>query len=193
MLRKLAICKNCSKLRTLKGNNIQLRALENSDLEILYDWENDPENWKVSQTLTPFSRKLLIKYLDQAHLDLFQIKQLRLVIELRESCLAIGLIDLFDFDPFNQKAGIGILIGEKAEREKGYAGEALRILLDYCFSILLLNQVYCNILESNKQSQHLFTQAGFSLSGTKKSWVKTNSGWEDEYFFQLLSQDWLSR
>ncbi len=180
-------------MNSLKGKNIQLRALENNDLEILYRWENDPENWKVSQTLTPFSRKLLKKYLDQAHLDLFQIKQLRLVIELEESHLPIGLIDLFDFDPFNQKAGIGILIGEKKEREKGYAREALKILLDYCFSILLLNQVYCNIMESNKTSQHLFTHAGFSLSGTKKSWIKTSSGWEDEHFFQLLSQDWLSR
>ena len=180
-------------MNSLKGKNIQLRALETDDLEILYLWENDPDNWKVSQTLTPFSRKVLKKYLDHAHLDLFQIKQLRLVIEFGESRSPIGLIDLFDFDPFNQRAGVGILIGEKEEREKGYAREALKIFLDYCFSVLLLNQVYCNIMESNKKSQDLFIHAGFSLSGTKKIWIKTSSGWEDEHFFQLLSQDWLSR
>jgi len=179
-------------LKTLRGNKVLLRALEQDDLDNLYSWENNPENWKVSQTLAPFSRKLLKKYLETAHLDLFQIKQLRLVIELQETNTPIGLIDLFDFDPFNQRAGLGILIGRKDERQKGYAGEALNILLDYCFSILILNQVYCSILVSNEMSHNLFLNAGFKLTGTKKSWIKTSSGWEDEHFFQLQRQDWLS-
>jgi len=193
LLKKLKTFKSSDNLKSLQGKKLILRALEQDDLEILYRWENDPENWEVSQTLTPFSRKLLNSYLEHAHLDLFQIKQLRLVIELQESGSPIGLIDIFDFDPFNLRAGLGVLIGEKSEREKGYAREALEILLNYCFSILLLNQVYCNILESNKISQNLFLHTGFSLSGTKKSWIKTSSGWEDEHFFQLLRQDWLSR
>lgn len=170
-----------------------LRALEQDDLDHIYKWENDPENWQVSRTLTPFSRKLLEKYLEFSHLDIFQTKQLRLVIETPEPETAMGLIDLFDFDPFNQRAGIGILIGEKEERNKGMAGEALDILLDYCFNTLLLNQVYCNILESNKISHKLFKNKGFNHAGTKVSWVKTSSGWENEYFYQLLRQDWLSR
>ena len=180
-------------MKTLKGDKVLLRALEQYDLETLYSWENNPENWKVSQTLAPFSRKLLQKYLENAHLDLFQVKQLRLVIELQESKSPVGLIDLFDFDPFNQRAGIGILIGKREERDKGYAREALEILLDYCFSILILNQVYCSILESNEISHKLFLNAGFQMTGTRKSWIKTSSSWEDEHFFQLLRQDWLSR
>lgn len=180
-------------METLKGSNLQLRALEQDDLDMLFKWENNPENWKVSQTLAPFSRRTLQKYLENAHLDLFQVKQLRLVIEVQKTRRAIGLIDLFDFDPFNQRSGLGILIGEKDERGKGFAAEALEILLEYCFSVLMLNQVYCNIIESNQISHKLFLKAGFQLSGTKKSWIKSSSGWEDEQFYQLLRQDWLSR
>ncbi len=177
---------------TLEGKLLTLRPLEPSDLDILYLWENDPENWQVSQTITPFSKNVLQKYLESSSLDIFQIKQLRLVISLTESKRPIGFIDLFDFDPFHQRAGIGVLIGNKEDRDKGYAGEALDSLLNYCFSILMLNQVYCNILETNKISQNLFLKAGFVHNGTKKSWIRTNNGWLDEFHYQLLNQDWLS-
>ena len=166
-------------MNSLEGKLLILRALETDDLELLYEWENDPENWQVSKMLTPFSKTILRKYLDDSHLDIYQIKQLRLVITLKKSKRTVGFIDLFDFDPFHQRAGIGVLIGNKADREKGYAGEALELLLEYCFSILMLNQVYCNILETNISSQKLFSRAGFTKIGSKKDWIRTSKGWVD--------------
>lgn len=176
----------------LQGDKIFLRPLEPDDLDVLYRWENDPDNWKISQTLTPFSRDLLIKYLENSHLDIFQVKQLRFVVAEMNSARPVGLIDLFDFEPLHQRAGIGILIGEHIDRKKGYAGEALSVLLDYCFNTLILNQVYCNIPESNKSSAMLFKKAGFRKSGIRKNWIRTPEGWEDENFYQIMRQDWLS-
>jgi len=43
----------------LRGENINLRALEPSDLDVLYNWENDTSIWKVSQTIAPFSKNIL--------------------------------------------------------------------------------------------------------------------------------------
>jgi len=83
----------------LKGENINLRALEPSDLDVLYNWENDTSIWKVSQTIAPFSKNILAKYLENAHQDIFTAKQLRLMIEKNNT--AIGTIELFDFDPVN--------------------------------------------------------------------------------------------
>ena len=82
-----------------KGQQITLRALEEEDIELLYKWENDMDIWEVSNTLTPFSRYQLKKYIEQAQLDIFQTKQLRLIIDLEENekTLTVGLIDLFDF------------------------------------------------------------------------------------------------
>lgn len=177
-------------MMALQGKSLKLRALEVTDLDLLYTWENDPANWQVSKTLTPFSKSILRKYIENAHLDIYQLKQLRLVVADKESGLAVGLIDLFDFDPFHQRAGIGILIGDKGARNKGYAGEALDILLDYCFNTLILNQVYCNILVSNEISIKLFESAGFVRTGEKKAWIRTTSGYEDENFYQLLKENW---
>lgn len=168
----------------LIGENIALRALEPSDLDLLYDWENDSSIWKVSQTITPFSRHVLSKYLDNANQDIFTAKQLRLMIKKKN--LSIGTIELFDYDPVNSRAGVGIWIAEESEREKGYAKEALKLIIEYSFKHLKLNQLYCNISSTNKISINLFSSLDFMLVGVKKKWNKTEDGWEDELFFQLL-------
>lgn len=175
-----------------EGTRVRLRAIEPGDEDLLYRWENDQQFWQVSNTLTPFSRQVLREYLDNARLDIFQARQLRLVIETVESDKPVGLIDLFDFDPLHQRAGVGILIGDRSEWGKGYAREALRMLLQYSFTVLLLNQVYCSIDESNTASLKLFQHAGFRITGIKEQWNRGLSGWTNEWFLQITAADWSS-
>ena len=94
----------------LKGKNSNLRALEPEDLEFLYTIENNESFWEISHTQTPFSKYLLKQYLENTHLDIFEAKQVRLLIEEKTTKTQIGLIDLFDFNPQHKRAGIGILI-----------------------------------------------------------------------------------
>ena len=164
---------------------LTLRALEPEDIDILYQWENNMDIWEVSNTLTPFSKYQLKKYIEQAQLDVFQTKQLRLIIELEPGNTIVGMIDLFDFDPFHQRGGVGIII-HKDFRQKGYAREALTLFAEYCFNNLGLHQLYANISITNKASIALFEKVGFSLSGTKKQWRKTKDGFIDECLYQLL-------
>ena len=168
----------------LRGENINLRALEPSDLDVLYNWENDTSIWKVSQTIAPFSKNILAKYLENAYQDIFTAKQLRLMIE--KDNTPIGTIDLFDFDPVNLRCGIGIWIVDEENRRKGYAKEALTLIIKYAFSNLHLNQIYCNISSRNQASINLFGSLDFQLVGVKSKWNKTPEGWEDELLFQLL-------
>lgn len=168
----------------LRGENINLRALEPSDLDVLYNWENDTSIWKVSQTIAPFSKNILAKYLENAHQDIFTAKQLRLMIE--KDNTPIGTIELFDFDPVNLRCGIGIWIVDEENRRKGYAKEAITLIIKYAFSNLHLNQIYCNISSRNQASINLFGSLNFQLVGVKSKWNKTPEGWEDELLFQLL-------
>ncbi len=171
----------------LTGKNIKLRAMEPSDLEVLYEWENDPANWKVSNTIAPFSKHVLQKYIENAHLDIYEAKQLRLMIVRIDpdpgDTEIIGAIDLFDFDPLNLKAGIGILIARKEDRMKGIATEAISILCEYAFQSLHLHQLYCNVTEDNEASLGLFEKLGFSEIGKKADWVRKENGWMRCYPF----------
>jgi diamine N-acetyltransferase len=99
-----------------------------------------------------------------------------------------GAIDLFDFDPFHGRAGLGILIHHPDDRSKGYATAALNLMIRYCFEKLQLHQLYANILTDNAESLKLFLKAGFVLSGTRKEWVRDGGTWKDEYLLQLVNQ-----
>lgn len=173
-------------MHILENEHIQLRAIEPEDLDVLYNWENDPDIWHLSNTLAPFSKYTLKKYLEQAHLDIFEAKQLRLIIQKKDDKQPVGAIDLFDFDPIHKRAGVGILIGNAADRRQGFASEALQTLRDYAFGTLDLKQLYCNICEDNQASLKLFIQQGYVITGQKKDWVKKGDLWISEYLLQLI-------
>ena len=167
---------------------ITLRALEPEDLELLYHWENEEAFWLVSNTITPFSRYTLRQYLENSHRNIYETGQLRLMIDCKASKVTIGTIDLFEYDQFHRRAGIGILIADAAYRRKGYATMALTCLISYCFNTLQLHQLWCNILEHNTESIELFKKQGFTVQGIKKDWVKSPGAFSDELFFQLIAK-----
>jgi diamine N-acetyltransferase len=176
-------------LITLKGNNIYLRALEPEDLDFVFNLENNEDMWEVSNTQTPYSRFLIKQYLENAHQDIYQAKQLRLAICKNDTFQAIGLIDLFDFDPANNRAGIGIVIENVANRHHGIGKEALSLLVNYAFIKLNLHQLYANIGSNNVASLKLFTTFGFQKIGTKKDWTFQKGKYFDEELFQLINMN----
>ena len=172
---------------TLKGEHIYLRALEPEDLDFVYTIENDTSLWELSDTQTPYSRFLIKQYLENAQQDIYEAKQLRLAI-CDKNDHTIGLIDVFDFDIKNKRAGIGILIQSESDRFKGYGKEALEILTNYCFNTLHLHQVYANISENNLASLKLFKGNGFKKIGLKKDWSFDGNTFSNEYLFQRINK-----
>ncbi|MFY9307472.1 MAG: GNAT family N-acetyltransferase [Bacteroidia bacterium] len=170
----------------LSGQHISLRALEPTDVDLLYQWENDTEVWEVSHTQTPFSKLVLKEYLSAAYQDIYTTKQLRLVIETTSEKKAVGCIDLFDFEPNHQRVGVGILIANKDERRKNYATEALGLLKEYCFTTLNVHQIFCNITTDNEPSILLFQKEGFEITGIKKQWIRSGAVFKDEFLLQLI-------
>lgn len=172
----------------MTSENIKLRALEPEDIDLLYKWENDTGVWHLSNTLTPFSRFSLEQYVLNAGDDIFTTKQLRLMVDLHkaEPPRCIGCIDLFDFDPANLRAGIGIMI-VKEDRHKGYASEALDLVTDYAFRHLGLHQLYSNVIAGNQASLELFKKKHFEIIGVKKEWLKSHDKWKDEYLLQKIN------
>jgi diamine N-acetyltransferase len=175
----------------LEDDIIRLRAPEPSDLDLLYIWENDTSTWLSGVTITPFSKFILKKYLETAHQDIFETKQLRFMIDLKgNSIRTIGTIDIFDYDSFNNRAGVGILIADSTDRRNGYANGSLSLLKDYCFNVLGLNQLYCNITSNNLPSIKLFQKNGYEIVGLKKRWSRRGKAYVDEYLLQLLNPEY---
>jgi diamine N-acetyltransferase len=173
----------------MKYKDIKLRALEPEDLELLYEWENNNDYWIISNTVSPFSKYTLKRYIENSHKNIYETGQSRLMIDHISDRKTIGTIDIFDFDSYHKRAGIGILIANDNYRRKGFASMALTCLTDYCFKTLLVHQLYCNILEKNCESIELFKKLGFKEIGKKKDWIKTSEGYQDEVMYQLINEE----
>lgn len=173
-------------MKTLKGQHIYLRALEPTDLDFLYELENNPAVWEISGTTAPYSRHTLQAYLDNAHRDVYEVKQLRLCIASLENRV-MGFIDLFDFEPRHKRAGLGIVVMDEANRNKGVGSEAIGLFCEYAFSVLGLHQLYAHVLEDNTPSIRLFLKLGFEKTGIRKDWILSGGAFKNEIVFQKIN------
>lgn len=166
----------------LKGPRIYLRTIEPNDAAVILQWENDAENWRASNTVVPFSMALIEQYVQSAQ-DIFNVRQIRFMICENGSNQPVGAIDLFEYEPLHQRAGVGILI-QRNYRKKGFAAEALQLINHYCKNVLGLKQIHAGILTDNNESIQLFEKAGFERMGLRKEWYFVEGEWLDEVLYQ---------
>ena len=142
----------------LKEKEISLRTLESTDLDFLLNLENDRTLWKVSGTTKSFSEKEISNYISHAKQDIAISEQFRFVIDMNG--IAVGCIDLYEYNWVKQRAGVGIVIMKKYRR-KGFAKQALVSLIKYAWNELRLKQLHTGIFSDNKSSLSLFKSVGF--------------------------------
>lgn len=149
--------------------NISLRALEPSDIDTLYIWENTPEIWRYGVSQAPVSRHQLWEYIRNYSANPIAEGQLRLLITSLDE--KVGTVDLYDIDSRHSRAFVGIMIAP-GYREKGYGRKAIEILTEYCRDTLSLRLIAATIAENNVPSLKLFAAAGFTHVATLPSWIK---------------------
>lgn len=173
----------------LQGSMVHLRALEKSDLDFLYVLENDQSVWEISNTSAPYSKFVLKQYLENAHRDIFEVKQLRLVIVENKEGRTVGFVDLFDYEPRHRRAGVGIIVYDEKDRGKGYGKESLQLVAEYAFAQLNLHQLYAHIAEDNTASISLFENLGYVKAGERRDWLISDKGFKNDLIYQLIHEE----
>ncbi|GAB4375751.1 MAG: GNAT family N-acetyltransferase [Salibacteraceae bacterium] len=171
-------------MKSLKKGKVALRAAEPGDVDLIYAWENNIENWLVSNTIAPYNREQIKDFIANSN-DLFVARQLRLMIECDGCEQPVGCIDLYDFDPKNHRIGVGVLI-DTDHRGNGYAGDALELAVDYCFDVLDVHCVYAEIIENNQSSVRLFEKLHFERTGVRCEWFWDGENYLNQYIYQRL-------
>jgi len=168
----------------MNQDTITLRALEPGDIEMLLNIENDKEFWKYSNQREPFSRNLLELYIAQQQQDIFEVKQRRYILT-NYSQKLLGIIDLFDFEPFHRRVGVGLII-ISSERRKGMGKKALGLIELHCINNLNIHSLYANIAIENDSSIAVFEFCGFENVGIKKEWNFYDGSFHDEFLYQKI-------
>lgn len=172
-------------MELLQRNGYRLRAPEPEDLECMFQFENTPSLWEVGNITGPYSRFALKNYIEKNINNLYMDKQLRLMIESPEKQVT-GIIDLFNFDPFHNRAEVGIVIAEPF-RKNGIGTLALDLLVEHSFKFLGIHQLYAFIDITNEASRQLFNKCGFKENGCLKDWMRIGKTYRDVVIMQLLN------
>ena len=167
----------------LENQIIRLRPVEPEDLDRLYTWENNPLLWSVGNTRNPYSRFVLKQYILDSHKDIYETHQLRLMMVSCKTGETVGTVDLFDFDIHNSRIALGLYV-DAAFQGNGYAKAALKLVEEYVFTFLQLNQLYCHISETNTASRQMFEKENYETNGILKNWIKSDNGFENIIVFQ---------
>ncbi|MBQ6723663.1 MAG: GNAT family N-acetyltransferase [Paludibacteraceae bacterium] len=147
---------------------LKLRKIEPLDLPFLYQWENDASVWADGSNHNPLSQKDLRDYITSTTGDIYKDGQLRLIIEI--DGVTCGCMDLFDFDPRNRRAAIGMYVAPEY-RGKGVGRLVLEQLESYAFDFLYLRVLYAVIATNNIPCSSLYRSAGYTPSTPLSSWT----------------------
>src|SRR5690348_1988991 len=172
------------------GDRVALGPLRR-DLLVLYSrWAND---FQVNSTVTPELRPLTLeseeKWYDRAvaneHLA-------RFTIYVCDAWRPIGITSLYDVNHQNGTATFGILIGERDCWGQGYGTEATRLMLDYGFTVLGLNNVMLSVRSWNERGIRAYERAGFKLIGRRRQSVRFGRRAHDEVLMDCIASEFTS-
>ena len=142
----------------IEGEKIVLRSVDSSDIDTLLLWENSNNEPLYGVYEEEFSREDVVRFVKNQQLySLAETEQLRLMICSHEG-ERLGCIDLTEYD--GKKAFVSILIFDLDNRRKGFAENALRLVVDYAKS-LGMQTLYASIFSDNLPSLSLFKKLGF--------------------------------
>ena len=175
-------------------NKVTLRPLELDDMESVYTWMSDIEfnllgGW-TPVIAVPLSRDTFRPIFEQQFVQ-FKADQVMLGIKFEDRL--VGFVQLTRIDQRMRRADIGIGIGEKNIRGQGIGKTALRLLLDYAFTVQGLERVSAEVFSYNQHSQNLMERVGFQREGLLRQYSIHRGARQDTYIFSLLKPEFYQK
>jgi [ribosomal protein S5]-alanine N-acetyltransferase len=171
----------------LATERIYLREVRASDVnDAYYRWMNDREVTRhLESRFHPHSREELLRYVQEhgGPQDFF------FAILLHAGDHHVGNIKIEPVNWIHRSGEIGILIGEKDCWGKGYATEAIRLIVGFAFQELNLHKLTAGCYGANAGSVKAFQKAGFQIEGVRKQQFFSGGQFVDGILLGLVRPD----
>ena len=171
-------------------NGVTLRPLEFDDIETLYNWSVTLElemltGWGPRRSRAAYRQRFERRITEPENdFDMFGI-----MVEGR----LVGNVQLALIDQKERRAAVGIVLGEKQVWGRGIGSTALRLLLDYAFTVRSLERVYAEVYGFNTRSRRLMERIGFQQEGILRQHEIHNGVRQDMYIFGMLKPEFYQR
>ena len=176
----------------LRGERVYLRPAERSDIPIFVRWLSDARTTENLALRSPLSIATEERWFEDL-LDHHGRDRWHFVICRLDDGRPVGSLDLHEIDYTNGGAGLGIQVGDPADRGQGYGGDALRVLTDFAFERLRLERVWLDVYEGNPDARRLYERVGFVHEATFRHGVYRAGRYEDVHRLAILRSEWTDR
>ena len=171
----------------LKGKQVIIRAVHRADMEELILWLNDVEG---SGEFLPYGMVSEPGFRGEFEKSGFLTdSSLRLLVTSLDGEI-LGMVWAFRAIPYMDALEVGYRIFDAAQRGKGYATEALRLLIDYLFLAKPLSRLELRAASENAASLRVAEKAGFVREGLLRDAAFSKGRRHDLYTFSLLRSEW---
>ena len=167
----------------------RLRELESKDLSTINKWRNNPD--LIQKLGAPF--RYINLEVDQNWFQSYMNNRstaVRCAIVDSSDDMIIGLVSLVSINHLNQSAQFHIMIGGAENRGKGAGSFATKTMLEHAFFNLNLQRVKLEVLDDNKEAQHLYEKCGFVFEGKKRKACYKNGRFVDTLVYSILKEEY---
>lgn len=176
------------RFKKIVGKLCYLSPLTPDDAPLYTGWLNDLEvgiNLATVMVMTEDSEREWVEGASKSGEHVFGIID-------NETDMLIGNCGLMNVDPVNRTAEFGIFIGDKRYWGRGFGTEATRLILDYGFNILNLNNIKLNVYSYNERAAHVYRKVGFKEIGRRRESKLVNGTFYDEIMMDILADEFES-
>jgi len=163
----------------LEGKNVNLRIVEKEDLPLLHEWDNNPDFRGEFEQLREGTLRDLEKLFDNLKDSQW------FFIEKKDGTKIGDIAHLLEAG----EVEIGYYIVPN-ERRKGYASEAIRIMVDYLFLSKDLERIQAKADPENVASCKALEKTGFKREGILRKTFFNRGKWKDDCMFSILREEW---
>lgn len=167
--------------------HIVLAPLEESDIDLLFVWQNSARLRDLTMGFRfPIQKEAIRDWMRDLRA---QNGRSKVVYAIRRNGVFCGLAQLNDVDPYQRKATFGIYIGDSAQRNVGIGYVATALMLDYAFNALDLRKVSLEVVAVNHNAVRLYDNLGFVREGVRRSEYFIGGQYQDTLMYGLLKEE----
>ena len=171
--------------KKLIGDRIYLSPRHIEDAEKFTEWLNDFE----TTNYTGRSGTLISLEEEKKYLEKNTTAEASFAIVTRDNDKMIGTVSLENINHINRCAILGIFIGDKEYRSKGYGTEAIKLILEYGFKYLNLKNIKLDLISFNERALKCYKKCGFKEYGRRRKCVFVNGEYYDTIEMDILNEE----
>ncbi len=170
--------------KKLEGDRIYLSPRNSDDVEKFTEWLNDFQVTDYTQR----SANVMTLQAESEYLNNSK-EEYAMVIVTKDEDKMIGTVSIEQINFINRTGTLGIFIGDKDYRDKGYGTEAIKLILEYAFQYINLNNVMLTVMSYNDRAKRCYEKCGFKEFGRRHQSVYMDGKYYDTIYMEVLKEN----